>query len=791
MSDPVTINPTLTVVGQAAAFNASNTGIELIIDGVSYGTGHYDPTGNEVALTSPVGSKVALAGGSRATSTMLRLSSAWKEDVGQVAIGEIGFWAGDVLAFVWSKADGTIASYKTDGVTYVLFNDLVFTQVPANSINVTFDPDESAALAALTEHEGAANAHPQYLLRDDVLSDSGPLSWLGAALGTASAMVLSVQAEETVLTELAAGQRFQFLAAYDSTGATTANIEGLGAVAVKKVSDGGLVDLEQYDIRAGALYDLNYDGTYFQLGGGVGSSKAYTRFSFTAAVAQSVFTFPHTPGSIVVLRNGREVVAYASDAGGTQITLTTACALNDSLEVLAFKTFTVADTYTKAELDALLAAAGGAPVGMYGDFPGNAVPVGWLIADANQYPIAVYPDLYAVIGTTYNTGTETAGYFRVPGANGLFRRSLDLGAGIDPGRVLGSVQADAFLDHWHTVLSADAGTESNPQSGNVVGSQATNLAPTSKAAGAQLLAATLTSAVFGPTAARKGTETRPKNIAAITCIKAFGGATNQGFIDVAALATQVQQAIVNGPVIGSMRNGRMALTAPSASGTFTADEIIVANTLGGIPYKLSSFSRTLNLATVGAGGMDTGAAPVSGYVGIYAIYNPTTKVSALLSVNATAALVGNVYGGANMPAGFTSSALIGVWPTTSGGLMVSGTQLDRQMFIVTALALNTTTAQSTATALSIAAVVPLNAKTCHGTIQITGSSTPTNLYAYVGGSALNVGSSSFAITNSAANGGLNSAFPDVPLTTPQTLYYADTSSSGSLAFSIGICGYTI
>jgi hypothetical protein len=78
-------------------------------------------------------------------------------------------------------------------------------------------------------------------------------------------------------------------------------------------------------------------------------------------------------------------------------------------------------------------------------------------------------------------------------------------------------------------------------------------------------------------------------------------------------------------------------------------------------------NKTVNLATTGAGGMDSGAAPNNGFVAIYAIYNPTTGASALLARNATAAAQPTVYGGANMPAGYTASALISVWPTNASG----------------------------------------------------------------------------------------------------------------------------
>lgn len=268
MANPVTINPTLTLAGQAAAFNASNDGLELKITHVSFGRAHYDPTGNEVALVDPVGDKVPVAGASRPTPYQIRMVSAWRQDVGQVGIGEIAFWAGDVMVFVWSKADGTVASYKTDGVTYVLFNDLAFAQVPPNSVSFVVDPDESVALAALAAHEGAYNAHPQYVLRAKFPDYQGHL-W-GEVAGTANAITLTLPAI-VELTTYILGTRFSFKALYTNTGATTINIDGVGAVEVLKT--GGL-PLTAGSIIAGGVYDVYFDGTNFQLTAGAGFASA-------------------------------------------------------------------------------------------------------------------------------------------------------------------------------------------------------------------------------------------------------------------------------------------------------------------------------------------------------------------------------------------------------------------------------------------------------------------------------------------------------------------------------------
>lgn len=117
-------------------------------------------------------------------------------------------------------------------------------------------------------------------------------------------------------------------------------------------------------------------------------------------------------------------------------------------------------------------------------------------------------------------------------------------------------------------------------------------------------------------------------------------------------------------ITGSTRNLAMSVTSASATATVTADEIIVSTTLGGSQYRLVTFSKTINLAATGAGGMDTGTVPANGFVGIYAIYNPTTNTSALLAVTASAQ-IGEIYGGNNMPAGYSASALLTIVPTAS------------------------------------------------------------------------------------------------------------------------------
>ncbi|WP_230971960.1 hypothetical protein [Burkholderia cepacia] len=245
------------------------------------------------------------------------------------------------------------------------------------------------------------------------------------------------------------------------------------------------------------------------------------------------------------------------------------------------------------------------------------------------------------------------------------------------------------------------------------------------------------------------------------------------------------------PVVGSARNVAMSVAAASATATLTADEIIVESSLGSVGYKLPNFNRTVNLATTGAGGMDTGSAPVSGFVALYAIYNPTTGASALLARNATSAVQPNVYGGGNMPAGYTASALVSVWQTTSGGLFNVGSQCDRTISTAGFNVLSTTTPAASYTAFSISGGVPPNAKTARGYQSITGNTASAGLSSSIAGSASGIGSAGQAGTMPTSSSSVTTSFPHVPLITPQTLYYLAAASSGTLTFVVGVAEYTI
>lgn len=249
---------------------------------------------------------------------------------------------------------------------------------------------------------------------------------------------------------------------------------------------------------------------------------------------------------------------------------------------------------------------------------------------------------------------------------------------------------------------------------------------------------------------------------------------------------------------GTSRKATMSVTAASATATFTADEIVVETSLGGATQVLSSYSQSINLGTTGAGGMDTGSAPVSGFVSLYAIAKADGTKSILACAVATS--TGNVYGGANMPSGYTYSALIGIWPTNGSSQFVPGViwaPQERKFQYQTFPSVFTATAdKSTLTSQSISSAVPAAARTASILLGST-TTTANNKFAAAsdgtgtGGKVTGfpgVSSTATVIGGTTALAG-QAVFSDIPLITSQTVYVVAVSGASTNAMYVTDYGW--
>ena len=330
------LNPTVTEVGQQAAFNASSTGTELVITDISFGIGSYDPVGDEEALVNEV-VKVPVASGSRITPTQIRMNGVWNDDAASSPISEVGIWAGSTLFAVWSRATGGPLGYKSQGVDFVFNYSMLLTVVPPGSVTVLEDSGQSAVLAALMAHEGGANPHPQYMKRIRRI-------WTGEAGGTVDALVLTPSAPD-VFESFEEGQGFVFVASGNNTGAVTVEVTDVDTLPLKK---NGSLALDANDLLAGGVYEAIYDGTNLQLvsggGGGGAGGQTFDTEVFTATEGQTTFAATYTPGNIMVIVGGRQISPndYTAD-NGTSVVFDTGLNAGDEVLVIGFSSFSVAN----------------------------------------------------------------------------------------------------------------------------------------------------------------------------------------------------------------------------------------------------------------------------------------------------------------------------------------------------------------------------------------------------------------------------------------------------------------
>ena len=108
------------------------------------------------------------------------------------------------------------------------------------------------------------------------------------------------------------------------------------------------------------------------------------------------------------------------------------------------------------------------PTGVILPYIGSEAPSGYLICNGQAVSRYLYPDLFALIGTTFGNGDGST-TFNLPNLQGQFLRGVDTGAGVDPDRntrrdvngnvvgpLPGSFQSDDVIDHYHWKYTGSA-----------------------------------------------------------------------------------------------------------------------------------------------------------------------------------------------------------------------------------------------------------------------------------------------------------------------------------------------
>lgn len=166
---------------------------------------------------------------------------------------------------------------------------------------------------------------------------------------------------------------------------------------------------------------------------------------------------------------------------------------------------------TPAGVAAALGAYQPVPPGAVMPFAGPAQPDGWLICDGGQVSRTTRAALFAAIGTRYGTGNGTT-TFNIPDLRGEFVRGWDQGRGVDAGRVLGSTQLNADNRTAEFRTAEDPGAEQGLGTSTIAGDgNWSDWRPTGRNLDGNDISISFKS--------NGVTDTRPRNIALLYCIK--------------------------------------------------------------------------------------------------------------------------------------------------------------------------------------------------------------------------------------------------------------------------------
>ncbi|WP_333594172.1 phage tail protein [Anaerospora hongkongensis] len=135
-------------------------------------------------------------------------------------------------------------------------------------------------------------------------------------------------------------------------------------------------------------------------------------------------------------------------------------------------------------------------------YPRSTPPDGWLVC--NGQSTLIYPELAAIVGSY------------VPDLRGEFIRGWDSGKGIDPGRTFGSWQMDSIIYHEHFLFNSDV-----PLATPSIGVNSSNFSTGGawKGDDAYWIQGSNKIPTFGRSSGVGSTETRPRNVALLPCIK--------------------------------------------------------------------------------------------------------------------------------------------------------------------------------------------------------------------------------------------------------------------------------
>ena len=169
----------------------------------------------------------------------------------------------------------------------------------------------------------------------------------------------------------------------------------------------------------------NVSGTVSGAAGTSNKLTSQTTFQMSGDVSAPSFTFDG--------QTGGTVKTFATSISNGFIASKTATGTSQNSDEFILNRVSGTTGVFKISRDNLFDAIAKIPTGMITPFGGSSAPTHWLLCDGTEYVIGTYPQLYAVIGSSF--GVATAGYFRTPDLRGRMPLGKDNMGGTSANRV--------------------------------------------------------------------------------------------------------------------------------------------------------------------------------------------------------------------------------------------------------------------------------------------------------------------------------------------------------------------
>lgn len=206
---PTPIAFTVTDAGRIAALDAYTNGLSITLETLRASTGKVTPYTGMTALTGTARGSWTLGGGEvDAISSTLRFFALVQSATTITDIFSLGLFTDDDVLFAIASttgADPLIVCHAN--IDFLPSFGITMPDVAATAITIETDPNAPLAQVLMTQHEAAAEAHPQYL-KSNIQGTEAVLGMFKVATTTQTNSGL---ADDVVVTPLKLKQRLEAL----------------------------------------------------------------------------------------------------------------------------------------------------------------------------------------------------------------------------------------------------------------------------------------------------------------------------------------------------------------------------------------------------------------------------------------------------------------------------------------------------------------------------------------------------------------------------------------------------